>query len=82
MWYKRRSIIVSLGAIFLISLGLFILDHTEHLPAALKNIFNYPLLFGLSLRDLALVGIVWKILLGLVALCLLLKLILRKLLHE
>ena len=81
MWYKKKPVIGSVGAVFLISLGLFILDHTGHLPAALKNIFNYPFLFGLSLRDLALVGIVWKVLLGLGALYFLLKLILRKLLN-
>jgi hypothetical protein len=62
MRYKRTLVAIGL-ILFLLSLPLLVLDYTDNLPVWLKKLFTYRFLFGLCIKDLSHIGLIWKVVL-------------------
>lgn len=60
MWLRKKWVVIGLISLFLFSVILVVFDHIDYLPSRLKNIFIYPLLFGVSFKNLSYIGIIWK----------------------
>lgn len=76
---RCRKLLILIGSVlFILSLPMMLLDYTGNLPIWLKEIFNHPFLFGLCMKDLSHIGLVWKMAIGLICLFLLTRNLLRR----